>query len=145
MRQTWSNGLYRLTQFLLYLYFGGIIVGPLWIGYPRSPLEYYLGSAVFLCLSLLLFALIWRFPRLKRWEDLMLGSTLISSCLAGAYTGWVYAPTWRLLPVLGHVLGLLVGAALALCISLWESLAIAARRRSLLAGQHDALDSSGHC
>ena len=145
MRQNWSNGLYRLTQLLLYLYFGGIVVGPLWRGYPGSPLEYYLDSAVFLCLSLLLFALIWRFPRLKRWEDHMLGSTFISSCLAGSYTGWVSAPTWRLLPVLGHVLGLLVGAALGSGILLWAYVALAARRRSLLAGQREALDSSGPC
>lgn len=145
MRKTLSNGLYRLTQLFLYLTLGGVILGPFGRGYPGSALEYYLDGAVFLCLSLLLFVLIWCVPRLERWENHMIGLAIISSCLAGSYTGWVYAPTWRLLPVLGHVLGFLVGAALGSGIWLWEGLALAARRRSLLAGQRDALDPSGHC
>lgn len=110
------------------------MLGPFGRGYPRSPLEYYLDSAVFLCLSLLLFALIWSVPRLERWENHMIGLAIMSSCLAGAYTGWVSAPTWRLLPVLGQVLGFLVGVVLGLGISFWESQALAARRHSPLAG-----------
>src|SRR5262249_33232858 len=133
MRQKLSNGLYWLTGVALTNGLFNLTVATFWNGYPKSSLEYYLDCVIYLLVSLLLFYLIWRAPRRERWTLQMSMLTLLSSFLAGSYIGWLYAPTWSLPPLLGHVLGLLGGASLGGGIVLWELQAITARKRRLQA------------
>ncbi|HEY7356030.1 MAG TPA: hypothetical protein VH590_06170 [Ktedonobacterales bacterium] len=141
------NVLYWLTGLALFSLLVGIIVSPFEKGSPfsflksASLLESSITSAISLLLSILLFYLIWRFPRLERWKGHMNILTLIGACLTISYLGWVYAPTWGLAPLGGHVVGLLVGGALGVGITVWEGRTINARKGALVAGQRRALDA----
>jgi len=90
---------------------------------------------------MLLFYLIWRSPRWERWNGYRVVLLFISSCLTVSYSGWVYAPIWGFAPLLGHVVGFLVGAAVGLGIMIWEDRAINVRKDALLAGQRGALNA----
>ncbi|HEY7358146.1 MAG TPA: hypothetical protein VH590_16815 [Ktedonobacterales bacterium] len=143
------NVLYWLTGLAMFSLFVGIIVSPFEKGSPMSVrllesaslLESSIASAISLLLSILLLFLIWRFQRLERWKGHMNILTLIGACLTISYLGWVYAPTWGLAPLLGHVLGLLVGGALGVGITVWEGRTINARKGALVAEQRGALDA----
>jgi hypothetical protein len=140
MRQKWSNGLYWLTGFALANLFINTLQRPFARGSPVSLLEASITCVVSLLLSLLLFYLIWRSPRLEPWEVHMGMLATNSGCFAGSYIGWMYAPTWGLLPQIGHLLGFLVGAVLGAGISILEKWIIFLKRKPLLTGQAGALD-----
>jgi hypothetical protein len=141
MHQKWSNGLRNLVGFLLVNQFLGVFLLPLEKGHPISLLETSITSAVELLLSLLLFCLIWRSPRLEPWEVHMGTLATNSGCFAGSYLGWVYAPTWGLLPQIGHGLGFLVGAMLGAGVTVLEIWIIFLKRKPLPTEQHSALDA----
>ena len=64
-----------------------------------------------------------------------------SGCFAVSYLGWVYAPTWGLLPQVGHMLGFLIGAVLGVGVAVLEIWIIFLKRKPLAIDQHPALDA----
>jgi hypothetical protein len=86
--------LYWLTGFALFNLFVGIIVSPFERSRPVSLvestglLESSITGVISLRLSLLLFYLVWRFPRLERWKGHMNLFALISGCLV-VFLSWL--------------------------------------------------------